>query len=120
MQIIVSDNQIVGETEATLFEFLNQGATLAQIVLTNTGSNTLNYRFQQYSAQDQEWQDLVADVDDIFYGTIMAGLSKAMTVDVTNPQVRLVGNASGSTSLWFTVQRTATRASGGKLPILNF
>ena len=120
MQIAVSDIQVVGETEAQLFEFLNQGTTDALLFLSNLGVNTINYRFQQFSAEDQEWQDLVADPDDDLYGTLLTTRTRSIKLTVANPKVRLVGNASGGSTLWFSVSRFVVRASGGAMPILNF
>jgi hypothetical protein len=62
---------------------------------------------------------LVANPDNILYGTLSNGQTRSVQLVVANPQVRLVGNASGGASLWFQVSRFAIRGDGGKLPILN-
>ena len=118
MLIVTSDIQIVGETESTLFEFINQGATDALLFVSNTGSNTMNYRFQQNLGGT--WTDLVPNPDNDLYGTLMPGQTRSIKLTVSNPAVRLVGNASGGTALWFSVSRFAIRGDGGKLPILSF
>lgn len=118
MQIVVADIQIVGSTESTMFEFLNQGSTDAMLFLSNLGSNTLTYRFQQNISGT--WTDLVVNPDGILYGTLVPAETRSIQLVVANPDVRLVANASGGATLWFQVSRFAIRGDGGKLPILNF
>lgn len=117
MQINCADVQVVGETESTLFEFINQGSTDALLFLSNLGSNTLNYRFQQNVSG--AWTDLVLNPDNMLYGTLMPSETRSIQLQSPNPSVRLVGNASGGASLWFQVSRFAVRGQGGRLPILN-
>lgn len=117
MQINVADINVVGETEATIFETLGQGQTDSLVFLSNLGGNTVNYRFQQLTGGS--WVNLVANPDGDLYGTLMATETRSIKLSSTNPQIRLVANASGGSSLWFQVSRFAIRGSGGKLPILN-
>lgn len=119
MDIHINDIQTVPENEGTLFSMLNQGTTDALIFLSNVGStNTLNYRFQQ--CVNTVWQDISANPDGIFYATLIAGQTRSIQLTLANPQVRLVGNASGGTSLWFSISRWTVRSSGGALPILSY
>ena len=120
MNILVSDINVVGETESTQFELLNQGTTNALLFLSNVGSNTINYRFQEFVSATQTWTNLVPNVDDDLYGTLIAGQTRSVKLEASNPQIRLVGNASGGSSLWFSVNRFSVRGNGGRLPILNF
>lgn len=117
MHIFVSDTQVIGETEETLFEFINQGSSKVLIWLNNRGDNTINYRFQQ--DDDGDWTDLDVSGTDL-YNTLVAGQTKAINLSSANPKVRLVGNASGGSTLDFSCTRQFARPSGGKLPILSF
>jgi hypothetical protein len=116
MLIVVQDSQVVGETLATLFSVINQGAVSMLVIIKNAGVNTLNYRFQENTGS--AWVDLGSSGSD-FYNTLQEDESKSIKVTSSYPQVRMVGNASGGAWLEFSVMREADRASGGSLPILN-
>lgn len=116
MTIFVTDTQVVGETSATLFSMIQQGPVSAQVIIKNTGVNTLNYRFQEYNGS--AWVDLGASGSD-YYSTLTADEVKSIQVTSNYPQVRMVGNASGGAYLDFDVTRYVERASGGALPILS-
>jgi len=116
MTIFVTDTQVVGETVSTLFSMIQQGPISAQVIIKNTGVNTLNYRFQEYNGTT--WVDLGAS-GSAYYNTLAEDEVKAVTVTSSYPQVRLVGNASGGAFLDFDVTRYVERASGGALPILS-
>ena len=116
MVTTVSDSQVVGETEAQLFQLLQSGPTDTQIIIKNTGENTMNYRFQEYNGT--AWVDLGAS-GSVFYTTLTVDQVRLVTVDSDYPQVRLLGNASGGAFLEFNVTRYFNRASGGSLPLLN-
>jgi hypothetical protein len=116
MDIAAHDSQVVGETEATLFSLLQAGPVEAQLVLKNSGANTMNYRFQQFNGT--AWVDMANSGTDL-NNTLQANQVKLVTVDSSYPQVQLVGNASGGAFLEFSIQRYFNRASGGPVPILN-
>jgi hypothetical protein len=117
MQTIVLDIQVVGDVESTLFTMTQQGLVDALITLVNLGTNTMNYRFQENI--NGTWTDISSIIDNNFNGTLSPAQSRTIKVTSGYSQVRVVGNASGGTSLWFTVDRFVLRASGGQIPILN-
>lgn len=116
MIVHCTDGQLVGETESTLFTILQQGPTDFLVVLKNSGVNTANYRFQEYTGA--AWVDLGASGTD-FYNTLIASQVRSFKVSSSYPQVRLVGNASGGAFLELSIQRYFNRASGGTVPLLN-
>lgn len=116
MTTTVSDSQVVGETEATLFTTFQSGPTDAQLIIKNTGENTMNYRFQEYNGTS--WVDLGAS-GSVYYTTLTVDQVRLITIDSDYPQVRMLGNASGGAFLEFTVTRYFNRSSGGQVPLLN-
>lgn len=116
MTIHCVDEQVVGETLATLFSVLNQGAVAMLVIIKNTGVNTTNYRFQEWNGT--AWADLGASGSD-FYNTLTENEVRSFKVTSAYPQVRMVGNASGGAYLSFDVTRHVERSSGGSLPILS-
>ena len=116
MHVIVQDRQLVGETEGTLFTLLQQGSVNALVTISNTGLNTLNYRFQEFDGSS--WVDM--DVEDTdLYNTLTAGQVRSFEIDSNYSQVKMVGDASGGAELDFAIQRYHTRSSGGPVPILS-
>ena len=116
MVVHVTDSQVVGETESTLFSTIQQGPVNMLVIMKNSGVNTMNYRFQDY--EGTAWIDLGAA------GTPLNNTlspNQVITILVTSPfpQVQIVGNASGGAFLEFAVTRYVNRASGGSIPILN-
>ena len=116
MTIFCDDTQIVGETLSTLFSVIQQGPVSLLLILKNTGVNTLNYRIQNFNGN--AWVDLGASGSD-YYNTLAEDEVKSFKVTSSYPQVRVVGNASGGSSLDFSITRYVERASGGAVPILN-
>lgn len=116
MVINVTDSQVVGETESTLFSTIQQGPIDMLVIIKNSGVNTMNYRFQEYNGT--AWIDMGTSGSDL-YNTISPNEVKMFEVESSYPQVRVVGNASGGAFLEFTVTRYANRASGGSIPILS-
>ena len=116
MNTNVQDVETVGETEATLFEMLHSGVTAALVTLENTGTNTMNYHFEEFNGS--AWTDMASLGTDL-NNTLTAAEVKAIKVSPSYPQVRLRGNASGGAELTFAVQRHYNRTAGGKLPLLN-
>lgn len=116
MNIHITDSQIVGETQSTLWSTLQQGPINMLVIIKNSGVNTMNYRFQEYNGS--AWVDLGSSGSD-YYSTLSVNEVKAFEVASNYPQVQMVGNASGGAFLEFSVTRYANRASGGTIPILN-
>lgn len=86
------------------------------IIIKNTGVNTMNYRFQEWTGS--AWSDLGASGSD-YYNTLAENETRSFKVESDYPQVRMVGNASGGAYLSFDVTRHVERSSGGSLPILS-
>lgn len=125
MQLTIADINVIGETDATVFTFINQGSTDALMFISNLGQNTINYHFQQLLSG--VWTDISAVIgpDPEFDNQqLTSTLSPAQTLSIhltnSNPQIRLNSNASGGSSMWFNISRFALRGNGGPLPILNF
>jgi hypothetical protein len=120
MLIHCSDSQTVGETDEVLFTLIQQSPMAAQFFLTNSGVNTINYRFQQLLG-DGTWEDLadISPANDL-NSTLVASQTKSVVVTGNYSQCRLRGNASGGAQLEFGLTRFVTRLSRGSLPILNF
>jgi len=116
MVIHVTDSQLVGETNSTLFSTIQQGPVDMAIVIKNSGVNTMNYRFQEFNGS--AWVDMGASGSDL-YNTLSVNEVKLIEVDSSYPQVQMVGNASGGAFLEFAITRYVNRASGGSVPILN-
>lgn len=116
MITLVSDSQVVGETVATLWSTLQQGPVSMNVIVKNSGVNTMNYRLQEHTGA--AWVDLGASGSD-FYNTLQPGEVRQFKVSSAYPQVQMVGNASGGAFLEFSIQRYANRASGGAIPLLS-
>lgn len=116
MIILNTDSQLVGETQSTLFSTFQTGPVNMQVIIKNSGVNTMNYRFQEYNGT--AWVDLGASGSE-FYNTLSVNEVRVLVVTSDYPQVQLVGNASGGAFLEFSVTRYFNRPSGGAIPILN-
>lgn len=116
MIILNTDSQIVGETQSTLFSTFQTGPVNMQVIIKNSGVNTMNYRFQEYNGTS--WVDLGASGSE-FYNTLSVNEVRVLVVTSAYPQVQMVGNASGGAFLEFSVTRYFNRPSGGAIPILN-
>lgn len=116
MVTLVTDSQVVGETESTLWSTIQQGPVSMLVILKNSGVNTMNYRVQEYNGS--AWVDLGASGSE-YYTTLSANEVKSLKITSSYPQVQMVGNASGGAYLEFSVQRYVNRASGGSLPLLS-
>jgi hypothetical protein len=115
MNISVVDTQTIGESDSTIFSMLQQSPVVALLTLRNNGTNTMNYRFQQFNGT--AWVDLGSLGTDV-NNTLSPLQTRAVSVSSAYPQVRLLGYASGGTALEFAVLRYYERASGGPIPIL--
>jgi len=119
----VTDTNIVGELDATIFTATQAGPTGMLVVLENSGLNTLNYFFQEFDGTN--WVDLDTLGTDLnntlTAATIYApGETKNIKLTSTYAQVRLRAYAAGGAELRFSVTRPSTRAPGGQLPLLSF
>lgn len=112
----VTDSQVVGETEATLWSTIQQGPVSMLVILKNSGVNTMNYRIQEFNGSS--WADLGASGSD-YYNTLSPNQVRGFQITSSYPQVQMVGNASGGAFLEFSVQRYVNRASGGSIPLLS-
>lgn len=117
MQIFISDDQAIGETDAQAFLMLQQGPVSAAMTLKNLGANTINYHFQQQISGT--WSDITTLGTDM-NNTLVAAQVRTIMVTSAYPQVRLMANASGGATLNFGLLRYSDRVSGGQLPLLNF
>jgi hypothetical protein len=113
MTVFFTDNQVVGETSATLLTV--KGVTEFQIILKNSGVNTMNYRFQQYVAG--AWEDLGESGDD-YYNTLSPNQVRLIQVEAESSQIQIVGNASGGAFLEFSTSTEVDRPSNGSFTIL--
>lgn len=114
--IHVTDSQIVGETQSTLWSVLQQGPVNMLLIIKNSGVNTMNYQIQEFNGS--AWNTLGPSGSD-FYDTLSVNEVKCISVTSTYPQIQMVGNASGGAFLEFSVTRYFNRSSGGPLPILT-
>lgn len=115
MTVFFTDNQVVGETVATLLTV--KGVTEFTVILKNSGVNTMNYRFQEYNGT--AWVDLGVSGTD-YYNTLTQNQVRTVKVSSTYPNVQIVGNASGGAFLEFSAMTEINRASGGAYTILPF
>lgn len=116
MNIFCVDAQLVGESSAQIFELLQQSPIAAQVFLTNTGTNTINYRFQKLGS-DGSWTDIGAQGSD-YYNTLTAGQTKAISLSESSVRIKMLANASGGSAINFAVSRFHNRSAGAALPVL--
>ena len=115
MHTFVADSQAVAETEGVLFESLQSGAVDFAFIVQNVGVNTVNYRFQEYNGT--AWANMDVQGTDL-YNTLSPDQVKSFKVESDYPRVRLVGNASGGSTIEFSLARFFNRSSGGALPLM--
>lgn len=116
MNITQADSQVVAETQGVLFTLIQPAPISAQVIMKNSGANTMNYDFQEWNGTT--WADLGA-VGTPFNNTLSPGQVVMLTLTSTNSKIQLLGNASGGAFLEFSVASYFNRLSGGALPILN-
>lgn len=117
MYTVVSDTAPVTTQEAQVFQCVQQGSTLAQWILRNVGSATINYRVQENNGS--VWADLgVLGTD--YNNTLTALQTKLVPVTSSYSQVRLMAYAGAPSTLAFQLSRSFDRPSGGNVPILTF
>lgn len=116
MQTFVTDEQVVGNVLGTLFSLPQQGSVNASVILSNDGVNTLNYDFQQ-SSDGVTWTDMQS-IGSSLNNSLAAGQVVQVLVVSAYTQVRCVGNASGGSTLGFSITRYFNRSSGGACPLI--
>jgi hypothetical protein len=117
MQTFVTDEQVVGSTSGVLFTMPQQGTVNANVILSNDGTNTLNYDFQQ-SPDGVNWTD-IQTVGNPLNNSLQPGYQVNVQVVSAYTQVRCIGSASGGSTLGFGIQRYFNRPSGGYCPMLG-
>lgn len=116
MRTHVTDIQTVYGVDGVLFSMVQQGPVGALVTMTNSGTNTMNYRFQQFNGNIwNEMDTLGTDLNN----TLSYLQTKQVSVTSAYPQVRLSGYATGNTVMHFSVDRYVDRASNGSIPLLN-
>lgn len=118
MYTFVQDSQVVGNTTSTLFTIPQQGAVNAGVILSNDGSNILSFDFQA-SSDGINWAD-IQSVGNPLNNTLLPGLqTQVLTVVSPYTQVRIIGFASGGSTLSFSITRYFNRPSGGNCPLIG-
>ena len=117
MYVQIFDDQDVGAVESQAFSFIQQAPQVAQVNLTNKGSNIIGYRAQQLIAGS--WHDL-ATLGNPLNNTLSPAQTVSVAVESDYPQVRFLAYATGGSTLQFAVQRQVNRTSGGVIPLLNY
>jgi hypothetical protein len=117
MNTFVDDNQVVGDTNATLFSTTQQGAVYALVNLQNAGANTITYTFQEFDGTSWNTIGLVGSVTN---GTLIPNQVLSFLLTSSFAQVRMQGYASGGSTLIFSLSRFFNRTSGGPVPIMTY
>lgn len=112
MDTLISDTNTVGEVDAVMFSMIQGGSVSAMVSLSNIGSNTITYHWQEFNGTAWAEQALVPN-------TLTPSQVTPAVVTSLYPQVRLMACASGGALLDFVVTRVVTRVPGGELPILS-
>ena len=94
-----------------------QGAVNASVILSNDGVNTLSYDFQQ-SPDGFTWTDM-ATIGNPLNNSLVPGQVVQVLVVSNYTQVRCIGNASGGSTLGFSITRYFNRSSGGACPLIS-
>ncbi len=116
MIVDVADNQVVAETQGVLFTIIQPAPINVQVMMKNSGQNTMNYDFQEWNGS--AWVDLGA-VGTAFNTTLSPNQVTAITLVSGNSKIQLLGNASGGAFLEFSIKSYFNRQSGGAIPVLT-
>ena len=114
MTFTCKDSQIIGEPLSTLFSTVAASPMGLNVILQNAGVNTINYDFQSWNGT--AWVDMGAPGSD-FNNTLVANEVLAVQIPASNSKVRLIGNASGGSFLYFEYTTYMARASGGEVMV---
>ena len=117
MYTFITDSAAVLTNDSVIFQGIQQGQTNAQWVLKNVGGVTINYHAQVNNGST--YVDVSAQGTDL-NNTLQVNQVKLITCQVDYPQVRLMANASGGSTLIFSITRDFDRSDGGDIPILSF
>jgi len=117
MQTFVQDLQTVGEVLSVMFSTVQQGAVSAGVILQNRGTNTINYVFESFDGTN--WNALDSLGTD-YNNTLVAGQVRIFELAAAQSQVRLRANASGGSTLDFSLTRYFNRGDGGAVPLVTF
>jgi hypothetical protein len=124
MNTVVSDTNVIPITgtyngKEQIFVVTMQGPLVAPIIMRNAGANQINYTFQEYDGSN--WSDLdIAGTplnDVLATGTPPTGV-RVILIQSNFSQVRLLAQATGGSTLEFTLVRFYNRPSNGPLPLL--
>ncbi len=114
MNVATQDVEVIGETSTQAFQLYQQGPVTALLQMKNLGVNDIVYVFQAYISG--VWTDLgVLGTD---FNNTLASIN--VEISTASAQVRLLANASGGSTLTFSVLQFMSRTNGGALPIINF
>lgn len=116
MNATIQDLQVVGEVESTLFESIQPSPVDTALILKNAGANPISYKIQSFDGS--AWTTLGADGSD-FQNTISAAGVKMVKISTANPRIRMLGSASGGSTLDFQMMRHLARASGGAIHVFG-
>jgi len=124
MITVVQDTETVPETgsvsgKTVLFEMLQQGPITATIFIRNAGANQIDYIFQEFNGT--AYVDLGVSGTN-FNNSLAVGSAgfKMFVLTSSYSKVRIIANASGASTLDFTITRYVNRGSFGGVPILSF
>jgi hypothetical protein len=124
LKTFAQDTNVVPGTGAfngmeQITRFLQSSAVQATVVIQNVGANQINYDFQEFNGT--AWVDL-GIIGTIYQNALPTGTTGVVTVAINSsfPQVRLLANASGGSTIDITVMRLYNRASNGDFPLLSF
>jgi hypothetical protein len=124
MITVITDTELVPDTgpisgKTQLFEMIQQGPITSTILIRNAGANQINYTFQEFNGTAYVDMGLVGTE---FNTTLASGSTGIRLIKLISnfPKVRLIANATGGSTLEFTVTRYVTRGSFGDIPLLSF
>jgi hypothetical protein len=112
----VSDSQVVAETQGVLFTIIQPAPISVQLIIKNSGQNTMNYDFQEWNGT--AWSDLGA-VGTVLNTTLTPNQVTAITLTSSNSKIQMLGYASGGAFLEFSLKSYFNRQSGGAIPVLT-
>lgn len=124
MITVITDTEVVPETgpisgKTQLFSMLMQGPITSTILIRNSGANQINYTFQEFNGTT--YVDMGTPGTDLNNTLVSGSLGiKLLMLNSIFSKVRIIANASGGSTLDFTVTRYVNRGSFGDIPILSF
>jgi hypothetical protein len=116
VQTFIQDLQVVGNTTGTLFSVTQVGTVAMSVILNNAGVNPVLYDFQS-SPDGANWTD-IQSFGNPLNNTLLPGTQVQVVVAGSYQFVRLIGSASGGSTLDFSIARFFNRTSGGYCPLI--